>query len=395
MMSIPDNSYILPTYPRSAVVPERGEGVYLFDTEGRRYLDFTSGIAVTALGHAHPHLVDALTQQAQKLWHVSNLFHIPEQARLAQRLCAASFADYAFFCNSGAEALEAAIKTARRYHYVNGNPQRNRIITFEGAFHGRTLATIAAGGQEKYLEGFEPRIDGFDQVPFADHEALKAMVGPETAAILIEPVQGEGGVRRVPDQCLQGLRALCDEHGLLLIVDEVQSGIYRTGKMFGHEYAGIKPDIMSLAKAIGGGFPFGACLTTKQAGSGMTFGTHGTTFGGNPLAVAVGNAVMDVVTDTGFQEQIADVGQYFDESLKVIANKHSQKVVELRGVGYIRGLKIADHIVARDVLGACAQQSLLVCTAGDNVLRLLPPLIITRAHVDEAIAVIDSVLTDI
>jgi Ornithine/acetylornithine aminotransferase len=293
---------------------------------------------------------------------------------------------------SGAESVEAAVKTARRYHYVNDAPQRNRIITFEGAFHGRTLATISAGGQEKYLEGFAPRLDGFDQVPFGDHDALHAAINEHTAGILIEPVQGEGGVRMVPDVCLQGVRKLCDEHGLLMIVDEVQTGMMRTGRLFAHEHAGVKPDIVSVAKGIGGGFPLGACLTTAEAGKGMTFGTHGTTFGGNPLAMSVANAVLDVMLDPSFVAQAQEVATYFDQGLVQLAERHHDHIDALRGRGFIRGLRLGDHIVARDVLGACAEASLLVCTAGDNVLRLLPPVIADKSHIDEAMAVIDGVL---
>ncbi|HCJ62191.1 MAG TPA: acetylornithine transaminase [Alphaproteobacteria bacterium] len=383
---------MLPPYPRSGVTPARGEGVYLIDEQDRRYLDFTSGIAVNALGHAHPHLVRAVQDQASKLWHVSNLFNIPGQEQLASRICGASFAEYVFFCNSGAEALEAAIKMARRYHFVKGNPERNRIITFTGAFHGRTLATIAAGGQEKYLEGFEPRLPGFDQVAFGDHEALKQAITHETAAVLIEPVQGEGGVRAVPSFCLTGLRELCDEHGILLIADEVQCGIMRTGKFLAHQHAGMAPDIATIAKGIGGGFPLGACLATKEAASGMAFGSHGSTFGGNPLAMAVGNALLDVVLDPSFFEHVDHVATYLEDGLKKLALRHQEKIIELRGAGLMRGIKLADHVVARDVLHACAEESLLVCTAADNVLRLLPPLIIEPSHVDEALHVIDGVI---
>ncbi|MAW13285.1 MAG: acetylornithine transaminase [Rhodobacteraceae bacterium] len=385
-------SHILPTYPRSGVTPARGEGVYLIDEQDRRYLDFTSGIAVNALGHAHPHLVRAVQDQASKLWHVSNLFNIPGQEQLASRICGASFAEYVFFCNSGAEALEAAIKMARRYHFVKGNPERNRIITFTGAFHGRTLATIAAGGQEKYLEGFEPRLPGFDQVAFGDHEALKQAITHETAAVLVEPVQGEGGVRAVPSFCLTGLRELCDEHGILLIADEVQCGIMRTGRFLAHQHAGMAPDIATIAKGIGGGFPLGACLATKEAASGMAFGSHGSTFGGNPLAMAVGNALLDVVLDPSFFEHVDHVATYLEDGLKKLALRHQEKIIELRGAGLMRGIKLADHVVARDVLHACAEESLLVCTAADNVLRLLPPLIIEPSHVDEALHVIDGVI---
>src|SRR5690606_6558973 len=281
-------SALYQTFARAPLEFARGEGSWLIEASGARYLDFAGGIAVNSLGHAHPHLVRALKDQAEKLWHVSNLYRIPDQERLAERLVAATFADKVFFTNSGAEALECAIKTARRYHFANGQPERYRIITFEGAFHGRTLATIAAGGQAKYLEGFGPKVDGFDQVPFGDETALRAAITGETAAILLEPVQGEGGLRGFPEEFMRMLRQICDEEGLLLILDEVQTGVGRTGKLFAHEWAGIKPDIMAVAKGIGGGFPMGACLATAEAAKGMTAGVHGTTYGGNPLAMAVG-----------------------------------------------------------------------------------------------------------
>ena len=288
-------SALLPTYARSELSFARGEGAYLYTTSGERYLDFASGVAVTALGHAHPHLVKALTEQAKKLWHVSNLHQIPEQARLAERLTDATFADYAFFANSGAEAVECTIKAARRYHFKNGAPERYRLITFDGAFHGRTLATIAAGGQPKHLEGFGPPVDGFDQIEAGDIKKVKAAIGDATAGILIEPIMGEGGMREVSWRFLQDLRGLCDEMGILLLLDEVQTGMGRTGRLFAHEWAGITPDIMATAKGLGGGFPVGACLMTEAVGSSMTAGSHGSTFGGNPLAMAVGNAVLDVV----------------------------------------------------------------------------------------------------
>ena len=297
-------SHLLPTYARVDLAFERGEGVWLVATDGERYLDLTSGVAVNALGHAHPHLVAAITEQANRVWHVSNLFRIPEAERLAARLCAASFADTVFFTNSGAEAMECAIKMARKYQSASGQPDRFRIITFEGAFHGRTLATLAAGGQKKYLEGFGPVVEGFDQVPFCDLAATKLAIGPATAAILIEPIMGEGGVRVVPPEFLEALRRLCDENGLLLMFDEVQTGMGRTGDLFAYQRYGVAPDIMALAKALGGGFPVGACLATTAAAKGMTAGTHGSTFGGNPLAMAAGNAVLDVMLAPGFLERV-------------------------------------------------------------------------------------------
>ncbi len=380
-------SALLPTFARADLSFERGEGPWLITPQGERYLDFAAGIAVNSLGHAHPHLVEALQAQASKLWHVSNLFQIPEGERLARRLVDATFADTVFFTNSGAESLECAIKMARKYHAVNGNPERYRIVTFEGAFHGRTLATIAAGGQKKYLEGFGPKVEGFDQVPFGDHEALKAAIGPETAAILIEPVQGEGGVRSVPPQCLRGLRELCDQHGLLLIFDEVQTGVGRTGKLFAHQRSGVTPDIMAVAKGIGGGFPMGACLATAEAGKGMTAGTHGTTFGGNPLAMAVGNAVLDVVLAPGFLENVERVSLLMKQRLAEIKDRHPGVIEEIRGEGLLLGIKA--KVPNTDLVAALREEKLLSVGAGDNVVRFLPPLIIDDAIVTEAVSKLD------
>ena len=373
---------ILPTYSRADVAFERGEGPWLIATTGERYLDFGSGIAVNSLGHSHPHLVKTLQEQAAKLWHTSNLYQMPEGRRLAERLIAATFADTVFFCNSGAEANEAAIKMARKFHASQGHPERFRIITFEGAFHGRTLATIAAGGQKKYLEGFGPKVDGFDQVPFGDHEALKAAITPETAAIMIEPIQGEGGLRPVPAQCLRGLRALCDEHGLLLIMDEVQTGVGRTGKLFAHEWSGIAPDIMSIAKGIGGGFPMGACLATEAAAVGMTAGTHGTTFGGNPLAMAVGNAVLDVVLAEGFLDHVNALSISFRQKLAAFADSHPRVIEGVRGEGLLTGIKT--RVPNTEFQAAARAAGLLSVGAGDNVVRLIPPLTITEADLSEA-----------
>ncbi|MBX9931662.1 MAG: aspartate aminotransferase family protein [Methylobacterium sp.] len=381
-------SALLPTYARAPVAFERGEGVWLVTPEGERYLDFGAGIAVNALGHAHPHLVAALTTQAGKLWHTSNLFQIPEGERLGQRLVDASFADVAFFCNSGAEANEAAIKMARKYHAAGGQPERYRIVTFEGAFHGRTLATLAAGGQQKYIEGFGPKVDGFDQVPFGDHEALLAAVGPETAALMIEPIQGEGGIRSVPPQCLRGLRELCDERGLLLIMDEVQTGVGRTGKLFAHEWAGMAPDIMSAAKGIGGGFPLGVCLATREAARGMTPGSHGTTFGGNPLAMAVGNAVLDVVLEDGFLDHVRRMGLLLKQRLAAVRDRYPHVVTEIRGDGLLLGLKL--NVVNTEFAAAARDQRLLLIPAGDNVVRLLPPLILTEADIAAAVGRIEA-----
>jgi acetylornithine/N-succinyldiaminopimelate aminotransferase len=365
-------SPLFDTYARADIAFDHGEGSWLVDTKGQRYLDFGGGIAVSALGHAHPHLVETLRAQAGKLWHTSNLYEIPEQRRLAQRLVDASFADKVFFTNSGAEALECAIKTARRYHYANGQPNRWTILTFEGAFHGRTLATIAAGGQKKYLEGFGPKVQGFEQLPFGDHEALKAAVDDTTAAILIEPIQGEGGIRPVPHQCLRGLRDLCDENGILLIFDEVQCGMGRTGKLFAHEWAGAAPDIMAIAKAIGGGFPMGACLATDEAAKGMVPGVHGTTYGGGPLAMAVGNAVLDVMLEDGFLEGVRDKALRLKQGLAAIVDEHRDVLEEVRGEGLMLGLKCVVPNTA--LVKALYANHMLAVPAGDNVVRFLPPL---------------------
>jgi len=373
---------VLPTYARIDLEFERGEGCWLVTTDGRRYLDFTAGIAVNVLGHAHPYLVKALTTQAEKLWHTSNLFRIAGGERLAQRLTAATFADTMFFTNSGAEALECAIKMARRYQYVNGAPERTRLITFEGAFHGRTLATIAAGGNAKYLEGFGPDMPGFDQVPFADFAAVKAEVTHETAGILLEPIQGEGGVRVPPADFLRQVRALCDEHGLLLVLDEVQSGVGRTGRLFAHELSGVTPDIMAVAKGIGGGFPMGGCLATEAAAKGMTLGTHGSTYGGNPLAMAVGNAVLDLVLEESFLDHVRNMGILFKQRLAELKDTYPRVIAEVRGEGLLLGLRAQGP--AAELVTALRAEGLLVPGAGDNVVRLLPPLIVTDAEISIA-----------
>jgi acetylornithine/N-succinyldiaminopimelate aminotransferase len=380
---------VLPTYARAELAFDRGEGAYLFTSDGTKYLDFTSGIAVTGLGHAHPHLVDALTTQGRKLWHCSNLFQIPGQERLAERLVANCFADTVFFGNSGAEALECAIKMVRKYHDATGNPNRYRIIGCEGAFHGRTLATLAAAGNPKYLAGFDPVPDGFDHVAFGNLNEMRAKVTDETAAILVEPVQGEGGVREGSAEYLRALRAICDEFGLLLVFDEVQSGMGRTGKLFAHQWSGITPDVMTVAKALGGGFPVGACLATEKAAQGMTAGTHGSTFGGNPLAMAVGNAVLDVMLADGFLERVVGVSRNLRAKLAGLVEKHPKVFTELRGAGLLIGMKCA--VPNTEVVAKLRERKLLAATAGDNVLRLLPPLIIGEAEVEQAVAAIDAV----
>jgi acetylornithine/N-succinyldiaminopimelate aminotransferase len=384
---MPMSSHILPTYARVDLAFERGEGAWLYTASGERYLDFTSGVAVNALGHAHPALVAALSEQAHKLWHVSNLYRIPGAEKLADRLCEASFADVAFFCNSGTEALEGAIKMARKYHAANGAPERYRIVTFEGAFHGRTLAALAATGNKKYLDGFGPPVEGFDQVAYADLAAVKKAIGPETGAILIEPVMGEGGVRVVPHAFLRALRDLCDQRGLLLIFDEVQSGIGRTGALFAHEHSGVTPDIMALAKALGGGFPVGAFLATSEAGKGMTAGTHGSTFGGNPLAMAVANAVLDVVNTKEFLAQVRQTALRFKQRLAEVKDRHAGVIAEVRGEGLLMGLRMVPPASA--MVDELRAENMLVPAAGDNVVRLLPPLIIGEEEIAYAIDAID------
>jgi len=368
------NGHIYETYARPEIRLVRGEGVRVFAEDGAEYLDCMSGVAVNSLGHAHPHLVAALTEQAGRLWHLSNVFVIPGQEQLAKRLCDASFADRVFFTNSGTEAIECAIKTARRYHYAAGAPQRNEIITFEGAFHGRTLAAISAGGQEKYLEGFAPRMPGFRQVPFADHEALLNAVNDTTAAILVEPIQGEGGIRVASPHWLRQLRQLCTERGVLLIYDEIQCGIGRTGKLFAYEWPDAPPDIMAIAKGIGGGFPLGACLATEEAAAGMTVGTHGTTFGGNPLAMAVGNAVLDIVLADGFLDHVRQMGKLLRQQLAEIADAFPGHIETIRGDGLMQGIKMKTP--NSEAVAAMRQERLLTVAAGDNVVRVMPPLII-------------------
>ena len=373
---------LLPTFNRADIAFVRGEGPYIFAEDGTRYLDFGAGIAVNSLGHAHPELVEALREQAGKLWHTSNLYRVPGQESLSQKLVDATFADTVFFTNSGAEAMECAIKMARRYHYVTGHPERFHIITFEGAFHGRTLATIAAGGQDKYLEGFGPKVEGFDQVQHLDLKEVEGAITEKTAAILIEPIQGEGGIRSVPHEFLRALRTLCDERGLLLIFDEIQTGVGRTGKFFAYEWSGVKPDIMAIAKGIGGGYPMGACLATAEAAKGMTTGTHGTTFGGNPLGMAVGNTVLDIVLAPGFLEHVRQVANYFRQQLARLIGEHPGVFEELRGEGLMLGLKV--KVPNTEFVARLRAHGMLAVGAGDNVVRLLPPLIIDETHIREA-----------
>jgi acetylornithine/N-succinyldiaminopimelate aminotransferase len=386
-------THLLPVFARADLGFERGEGSWLVATNGERYLDFTSGVAVNALGHAHPHLVKALQEQATKLWHMSNLFQSPDGERLAVRLCDESFADFVFFCNSGAEAMECVIKVVRRYQAGKGHPERYRIITFEGAFHGRTLATLAATGSAKYLEGFGPPMDGFDQVPHGDLEAVKKAIGPQTAGILIEPIQGEGGVRSAPPAFYRALRQLCDEHGLLLAFDEVQTGMGRTGDLFAHRRLGVTPDVMSLAKALGGGFPIGACLATAEAASGMTPGSHGSTFGGNPLAISAANAVLDVMLKPGFFDRVQKMSLVLKQKLAAVIDRHPDIVSEVRGEGLLIGIKAV--VPSGDLVTALRNEKLLTVGAGDNVVRFLPPLVVTEAEIEEGVARLDRACTAI
>lgn len=382
---------VMGTYARQNIVFDHGAGSWLVTTRGERYLDFGSGVAVNALGHAHPRLVSALKAQAEKLWHTSNLYRVAGQERLAGRLVEATFADRVFFCNSGAEACEGAIKAARRFHYVNGRAERWRIVTFEGAFHGRTLATIAAGGNPKYLEGFGEPAGGFDHVPFGDHAALEAVIGPETAAIMVEPVQGEGGVRVVPSQCLRGLRELADKHGLLLVFDEVQCGMGRSGRLFAHEWAGVTPDIMAIAKGLGGGFPVGAFLATEAVAATMTPGTHGSTFGGNPLATAVAAEVLDIMLEPGFLARVDAAARELRQGLTALQHRYPDAVAEVRGQGLLLGLKVRGAVP--DVVRAALDERLLLVGAGDNVVRVLPPLTVSSDEIAEGLQRLDRALS--
>jgi len=376
--------HLLPVFARADLAFERGEGAWLTGTDGERYLDFTSGVAVNALGHAHPHLVAALQEQATKLWHMSNLFKSPDGERLAARLCEQSFADFVFFCNSGAEAMECALKMTRHYHFSKGRPERTRIVTFEGAFHGRTLGTLAATGAAKYLEGYGAPLEGFDQVALGDLEAVKKVIGPTTAGILIEPLQGEGGVRAPAHAFFRSLRELCDANDLLLVFDEVQTGMGRTGELFAYKRLGVTPDVMSLAKALGGGFPIGACLATAEAAAGMAPGSHGSTFGGNPLAVAAANAVLDVMLKPGFFEHAQKMSLLLKQKLASVVDRHPDVLAEVRGEGLLIGLKAV--VPSGDLVNALRQQKLLTVGAGENVVRFLPPLIVSEAEIEESVA---------
>ncbi len=383
---------VMGTYARQNIVFARGEGCWLIAESGERYLDFGSGVAVNALGHAHPKLVEALKAQAEKLWHTSNLYRVEGQETVAEKLTRLTFAERIFFCNSGAEACEGAIKLARRYHYVCGRPERQRIITFRGAFHGRTLVTLAAAGNEKYLEGFGPEAQGFDHVELDDFAALEAAVGPETAAILLEPIQGEGGVRAFTLERLKEIRELCDSRGLLLVLDEVQTGIGRTGKFFAHEWAGIVPDVMAIAKGFGGGFPVGAVLATAEAAKGMTPGTHGSTFGGNPLAMAVASTVLDIVAEPGFLEAVQVKALHLKQALEGLKDQHAGVVEDVRGTGLLMGLKLKSHVSPAEVTKAASDEKLLIVGAGDNAVRILPPLIASDKEITQAMQALSRAL---
>ena len=379
---------VMPTYARIDLAFERGEGAYLITADGRRYLDFAAGIGVNALGHSHPHLVEALTEQAGKLWHCSNLYQIPEGSRLAARLAEASFADLVFFCNSGAEAVEGALKLARKYHHAKGHPERTRVITCSSAFHGRTLTTLSAAGNPKYLEGFGTPPADFDQVAFGNLNELRAAITPETAAILVEPIQGEGGIRPATLDFLKGLRTVCDEFGLLLIFDEIQCGMGRSGKLLAHEWAEISPDVAAIAKGLGGGFPVGAFMATAEAASGMTAGTHGSTFGGNPLAMAVGNAVLDVMLAPGFLEEVERVGAKLRAELEAVAAAYPGVLKGVRGSGLMLGLEC--EVTNTDLVARLREGGLLTVGAAENVVRILPPLIIGDAEVEEARRIVEA-----
>jgi acetylornithine/N-succinyldiaminopimelate aminotransferase len=380
----------MPTYARAPFEFERGEGSWLVATDGSRFLDFGAGIAVNALGHAHPKLVAALEAQARRVWHLSNLYEIPEQKRLAERLVDVTFADTVFFTNSGAEAMECCIKAARKYWHTKGQPQRNRIVTFQDAFHGRTLATISAAGQEKLVKGFGPLLEGFDIVAFGDIEAVKAAIGLQTAAILIEPIQGEGGIRPAPHPFMRELRALCDEHGLLLILDEIQCGMGRTGTLFYHEQAGITPDLMAVAKGIGGGFPLGACLATEEAAAGMVAGTHGSTYGGNPLACAVGIAVVEEIATPEFLDEVKRKAGLLRQRLAELADANPDIIAEIRGEGLMLGLRLQEGVVNGDFVAKGRENGLLTVPAGANVVRILPPLNIADQDLAEGVARLDA-----
>ena len=382
-------SSILNTYARKKISFKKGKGCYLYADDGKKYLDFVQGIAVNSLGHCHSHLIKTINKQSKKLWHVSNAFTILEQEKLAQRLCKHTFADAVAFQNSGTEATELAIKLARKYFYSQGKKNKNKVITFQGAFHGRTLAALFAANNPKHIEGFGPKVNGFDQVPFADHEALKKAVTDDTAAIMVEPIFGEGGVKVVPDYCIKGIRELCDEKDVLLILDEVQCGVGRTGKFFAFEHTGVIPDIVPIAKGIGSGFPIGACLMTKKVASCMAPGSHGSTFGGNPLAMSVGNAVLDIIFKKGFLKNVQKISKYFHKELHKLQSEYPKVVKEVRGAGLLAGLEISKD--QTEFIKKLSDNKLLTVKASENVVRLLPPLTVKKQNIDEAVTILKKV----
>jgi acetylornithine/N-succinyldiaminopimelate aminotransferase len=384
---------LMPVYSPAPADFVQGKGVEVWDKDGNRYLDFIAGIATNSLGHCHPKLVNAITEQANKIWHMSNMYQTELQRSLAQKYTDATFADVVFFANSGTEAIEACLKLVRKYHSSKGNPEKIDILGFDGAFHGRSYGAINAAANPNYLAGFGPPLPGYQQLPFGDHDALKAAITPTTAGIIIEPVQGEGGLRPVPDQCLQGLRKLCDDNGILLIFDEVQSGASRTGKLFAHEWAGITPDVMAVAKGMGGGFPMGACLATTEAASGMVRGVHGSTFGGNPLAMAVAHAAFDEISKPEFLEHVRDVSNHLHQALEGLKDRYPDLVVDVRGKGLLCGINVS--VDPMRVRQACFERGMLIGTAGKSVVRMAPPLIVTTANVSEAISILDAALASV
>ena len=377
-------SAIMPTYGTPRISLERGEGAYLYSTKGDKYLDFCSGIAVSALGHGHPHLVQAIKNQAEKVLHFSNLYGIPGQERMASRLVEQTFPSSVFFCNSGAEAVECGLKVVRRYHHEQGNPDRNRVITCTNSFHGRTLATISAAKQEKHMTGFAPMLSGFDQVPFGNLNEMRAIISDQTAAILVEPIQGEGGINNATDDYLYELRQIADEFGLLLFFDEVQTGMGRTGKLFSYQWTKIKPDVLAIAKGLGGGFPVGACIASDEVSSSMAPGSHGSTFGGNPMAMAAANAVLDVVLEEGFLDRVKKVSEILHKRLDETAKAHPQILGQIRGKGLLAGIECV--CVNTDLVETLEKKGLLTVAAADNVIRFIPPLIIDETHIEEAIS---------
>lgn len=384
---------LMPTYARTPIAFERAEGMYMYDTNGKKYMDFYSGIGVMSVGHCHPHVVEALCEQGKKLWHTANTYEMPLGEKLAKRINDRCSTDTVFFTNSGAEAIECAIKMVRKYHYEKGNAGKYRMVTMASAFHGRTLAGIAAAGQEKMIKGFEPVPEGFDVVPFNDLDAVRAAITPETGGIMIEPIQGEGGIRVLPVETLKELRKICDEKGLLLVADEIQCGMGRSGKLFAYQWADIDVDIITVAKGIGGGFPLGGCFATEEAASGMGVGSHGSTYGGNPLAMAVGNAVMDVILADGFIDHVEKMGDVLETKLKELQHKYPDLINEVRGKGLMRGLHmptVATKPATLDLL----DRGLVTAVAGDMVVRMLPPLIMNETHIDEAMGIWDSALAD-